>query len=85
MDPVDMVGTNVTVTLSAPYITVYAGCQIRFQFVDGDEAELLLGELPNHAVELRIEVEALRKLVRRGTEALHLMDALRAQGDEDRG
>jgi hypothetical protein len=85
MDPADMSGANVTLTLSAPYITVHAGCAVRFRFVDGEEAELLLGALPNDAVELHLEVEALRKLVRRGTEALLLMDALRAQGDEELG
>jgi hypothetical protein len=42
------------------------------------KTDLLLGELPNKAVELNIEVEALRELVRRGGEALHQMDSLRA-------
>ncbi len=76
MDPVDMTGTNVTVTLSAPFIMVHEGCGIRFE-CDGDEVELLLGELPNRAVELNIEVEALRELVRQGSEVLHRIDARR--------
>jgi hypothetical protein len=78
MDPVDMAGSNVTVTLSAPFIMIHKGCDMRFNFDNGDETELLLGELPNKAVELNIEVEALRELVRRGGEALHQMDSLRA-------
>jgi hypothetical protein len=78
MEPVDMKGANVTVTLSAPFIMVHNGCGIRFRFDNGDETELLLGELPNEAVELSIESEALRELVRRGGEALHQMDSLRA-------
>ncbi len=82
MDPVDLVGAAVTVTISAPYIVIHEGCAIRFHFDSGDEAELLLGELPNQAIELNIEVEALRKLVRQGSAALHHMDSLRALQDE---
>ena len=78
-----MTGTNVTVTLSAPFIVIHEGCAIRFQFDNGYETELLLGELPNKAVELSIEVEALRELVRQGGEALREMDALRARGSVD--
>ncbi len=78
-------GANVTVTLSAPFVMVHNGCGIRFRFDNGDETELLLGELPNEAIELSIEAEALRELVQRGSEALHQMDSLRARsGDDER-
>ncbi len=38
-----MAGTNVTVTLSAPFIMIHEGCDIRFTFDNGDETELLIG------------------------------------------
>jgi hypothetical protein len=37
MDPVDMAGTHVTVTLSAPFIMIHEGCGMRFNFDNGDE------------------------------------------------
>jgi hypothetical protein len=78
MQPVDMDGANVTLTLGAPYITVHEGCGIRFDITDSTEVELVLGDLPYKAVQLNFEVEALREVVRQGGAVLSQMDALRS-------